>query len=133
MTDNTYKKTILVVEDEDTFLRPLSAKLAGEGFAVLAAHDGVEGLTLAREQKPDMILLDLKMPRMDGMAMLRKLRESEFGKTVPVLILTVLSINDDTRIRDVAELAPTYYVEKGEASLTEVVEKIREVLNPVEH
>ena len=76
-----------------------------------------------------MILLDLKMPRMDGMTMLRALRETETGKAVPVLILTVLSINDDTRIRDVAELTPIYYLEKGETPLTEVIEKIREVLS----
>ena len=123
------KKTILIVEDEEAFLRPLRAKLTAEGFAVLAAHDGAEGLELARQEKPDMILLDLKMPRMDGMTMLRALRETETGKAVPVLILTVLSINDDTRIRDVAELTPIYYLEKGETPLTEVIEKIREVLS----
>ena len=129
MNASAPKKTILIIEDEEVFLRPLRAKLIAEGFAVLAAHDGAEGLELARQEKPDMILLDLKMPRMDGMTMLRALRETETGKAVPVLILTVLSINDDTRIREVAELTPIYYLEKGETPLTEVIEKIREVLS----
>ena len=128
MPDPTYKKTILIVEDEDTFSRPLSAQLTNEGYTVLLAHDGVEGLDIAHQQHPDLILLDLKMPNMDGMTMLRKLRTFDFGKTIPVLILTVLSIDDEARIRNVAELTPAYYLEKGDTPLVEVVEKVREIL-----
>lgn len=85
------KKRILVVEDEVVLRRALLKKLTIEGFMVLEATDGVEGLEIGLKEQPDLILLDIVMPKMDGLTMLRILRKDEWGKTVPAIILTNLS------------------------------------------
>ena len=79
-------KTILVVEDEANIVDILTFNLDREGYAVLAAYDGQEGLSLAREKKPDLILLDLMLPKLNGFDVCRALREE--GDTVPILMLT---------------------------------------------
>lgn len=85
------RKKILIVEDEPTLLKALQAEFSREdGFDVIIAHDGEEGLKVALSEHPSLILLDLLMPKMDGMAMLKKLREDTWGKNVKVIILTNL-------------------------------------------
>ena len=122
-------KLILVVEDEPSFQRILADKLTNEKFFVIAAKNGEEGLALAIEKSPDLILLDLKLPKLDGMSLLRKLRNhNEYGKTVPVFILTALSSRDEERNQDITELYPTYYIEKGDTHLSDLVEKIEDRL-----
>lgn len=85
------KKTILVVEDDEPIMRILNDKLQMEGFNVLIARDGKEGLKSAITNHPDLILLDILMPGMDGMEMLGKLRKDKWGKKADVIILTNLS------------------------------------------
>ncbi len=119
-------KKILIVEDELSARKALVEKFHSEGFEVAIAFDGEEGLEQSNRIHPDLILLDLVMPKMDGMTMLKKLRESgEWGKQVPVIILTNLSSDDDGRISDVAELLPTYYLVKTDWRLSDVVEKVK--------
>lgn len=84
------QKKILIIEDEAD-LRELFKTQLGDKFVFLEAKDGEEGLKTALAEKPDLILLDLMMPKMDGMTMLRKLRQDSWGKDVKVLILTNLS------------------------------------------
>ncbi len=126
-------KSILVVEvveDEPAYQRALTEKLSREGFSVLNAKNGEEGLAIALEKKPDLILLDLVMPKMDGMTMLRNLRAvNAWGKTVPVFILTNLSATDERRNKDITELEPTYYLEKMNTRIDELVLKIRDRLS----
>ena len=123
------KKTILVVEDEISLLNALRDKLARENFAVLEAKNGEEGLEVALREHPDLILLDIVMPKMDGVTMLRKLRnENEWGKSVPVIILTNLTSADETRNRDITELEPSYYLVKTDWKIEDVVTKVRERL-----
>ncbi len=74
------KNKILIVEDEATICNALRDKLAGAGFLVLAAKNGEEGLKAALKERPDMILLDILMPKMDGLAMLKQLRENAWGE-----------------------------------------------------
>lgn len=117
---------ILLVEDEATISLPLSDNLKKEGFEVVLAKDGEEGLELALRETPDLILLNLLLPKMDGMTMLRKLRsENVWSKKVPVIILTNLTSNDERRMRDVTELEPTYYLEKVDWKIGDVVEKVK--------
>lgn len=119
-------KKILIVEDELPVRKALVEKFQSEGFETALAFDGEEGLEQADRLHPDLILLDLIMPKMDGMTMLKKLRaSSEWGKQVPVIILTNLSSDDDGRISDVAELLPTYYLVKTDWKLSDVVEKVK--------
>lgn len=84
-------KKLLIVEDELTLSQVLSDKFLQEGFDVKTAGDGQEGLDAAVSWRPDLILLDIVMPVMDGMTMLRKLRAHPEGKDVPVILLTNLS------------------------------------------
>ena len=79
------RKTVLIVEDEDNLLAPLTYNLEREGYRVVTATDGGEGLELAREESPSLVILDIMLPTMDGIQVCRVLR-SESG--VPILMLT---------------------------------------------
>lgn len=81
-------KKILIIEDEEPLRRALSIKLKQEGFDIIEGKDGEEGLTLALSEHPDLILLDLILPKMDGFVMLEKMRADTWGKNAPVIILT---------------------------------------------
>ena len=74
------KKTILIVEDEPVYQEALVNKFNIEGFDTLTAENGEEGLSIALEKHPDLILLDLQMPKMDGIEMAKKLRQDEWEK-----------------------------------------------------
>jgi DNA-binding response OmpR family regulator len=88
-------KKILVVEDELALSQVLSDRFTQEGFNVQTAADGEEGLKKATTWKPDLVLLDIVMPKMDGMTMLHALRKTPEGKTMPVILLTNLSDTED--------------------------------------
>lgn len=75
-------KKILIVEDEESLLKTLGEKFTLEGFEVVKAQNGVEGLRVALQEHPDLILLDIVMPVMGGMEMLGKLRQDDWGKNV---------------------------------------------------
>lgn len=122
------KKIILITEDEKSIRNALHDKLLGDGFSILEAKDGEEGLQISLKEHPNLILLDLAMPRMDGMSMLKKLREDTWGKNVPVIILTNLSSADEERNREITKLEPTYYFIKTDKSIEEIVDKIKERL-----
>ncbi len=80
--------TILVVEDEEDILELVAFNLGQAGFRVLKAADGVEGLHLAQRERPDMVILDLMLPKMDGKEVCRRLRQAEETRRIPVLMLT---------------------------------------------
>jgi DNA-binding response OmpR family regulator len=119
---------ILIVEDEENALGPLSERFKAEGFEVSAARDGVEGLEKATAEQPDLILLDIVMPKMDGMTMMKKLRDSgDYGKSVPIILLTNLSADEEI-LKGVAEDEPAYYLVKVDWTLDEIVEKVKQRL-----
>ncbi len=120
-------KKILIIEDEQALRTSLQDTFSAEGFEVSAASDGEEGLELALEKSPDIILLDLLMPKMDGRMMLKKLRESPQGKNIPVIVLTVLEANDQI-IHWITQYAPTYYLIKSEWRIDLLVDKVNERL-----
>ncbi len=123
------KQSILIIEDDIPELNALRDKFAREGFVVLEAKNGKQGIEVALREHPDLILLDIVMPVMDGMTMLKKLRsENEWGKSVPVVLLTNLSADDDKIMREIAETEPAYYLVKSNWTINEVVEKVRERL-----
>lgn len=119
-------KKILVVEDEPSLLGALRAKLTQEGFDFIEARNGQTGLEQALKEKPDMILLDIIMPVMDGLTMLGKLRENAWGKTVPVIIITNLS--DDEKVMEAVKQGSYDYLIKSNWSIAEVISKIKEKL-----
>lgn len=122
------KKKILLVEDDLAIREALSTMFTKENFAVVEAGDGEEALKIAHDQIPDVIILDLLMPKMDGMTMLKKLREDHtWGSDVPVIILT--NVNTDLNLNQIIQNRPAYYLIKSDVMLSEVVAKVRNVLD----
>jgi CheY-like chemotaxis protein len=128
----TTKQTILVVEDERPIRDALRKKLTLAGYAVLAAADGKEGLALAIERRPDLILLDLLMPVMDGITMLAQLRADDRGTRIPVIILTNQSADTEAINAAVAKHEPTFYLIKSDWTLDAIIEKIGQTLEQPE-
>lgn len=119
--------TILIAEDDKPMLKALTDKFNHEGFNVIETRNGEEALKSALEKHPTLILLDLIMPKTDGLVVLKKLREDEWGKTVPIIILTNLNM-DNKIIKEVVAFEPSFYLMKSEVKLEEIVYKVKEVL-----
>jgi CheY-like chemotaxis protein len=120
-------KKILIVEDEIAFLKLMSDQLTGEGYSVIKADDGKKGLDEAKSQHPDLILLDLKLPIMDGLTVLDELRKDEWGKHAKVIVLT--NLEPDKEILDKMLVSkPALYLVKSNIKLSELKEKILNVL-----
>jgi len=123
------KVKILVVEDEPSILAGYSMVLCSKNFRVFEAKDGSEGLGIAIREKPDLILSDIMMPIMDGIDMLKELREGdEYTKKVPVVLLTNLNVDVAKIEEKIPEPGPVYYILKSEFNFRQVVERIEEIL-----
>ncbi len=116
-------KKILFIEDEAALQKTFKEILTQEGFEVISALDGKTGLELAEKEMPDLILLDLILPKMHGFEVLRKLKEKEETKEIPVIVLTNLERLED--VEKAIELGATTYLVKAHYTLEEVVEKIK--------
>ncbi len=117
-------KKILIVEDETPLRNAVSDILTFEGFTVFQAKNGQEGLDIALKEKPDLILLDLMMPIMDGLTMLEKLRQdSDYGKTAAVILLT--NINDPEKVALATEAGSYDFLVKSDWNIEDVVKKIK--------
>lgn len=125
MTEEKTTK-ILVVEDEEILLTALSEELKQEGFEVVGAKDGVEGVEKSASEHPDLILLDLVMPRLDGMGALKQIKDNPQTKDIPVVILTNLS--DYNKVSDALALGAMDYLVKANYRLEELVNKIKTIL-----
>lgn len=88
-------KKILVADDEKNIAKLVKVNLERAGFEVVVASDGIEALKKVEEEKPDLIVLDIMMPRMDGITVLKKLKEKEETKSIPVVMLTVKAEDED--------------------------------------
>lgn len=119
----TMRKKVLVVDDEHDFLSIMDYYLTTEGYEVEIAHDGAEALRSVGENPPDLILLDLVMPGMDGLSALKKLRGMAATREIPVILLSIL----DQAERDTGPLNVTGYVVKP-FSPEYLMEKIRQTL-----
>jgi DNA-binding response OmpR family regulator len=121
-------KKVLIIEDEKDLREVLNDKFSMEGCKVVTAEDGEKGLVCALSEKPDIILLDIIMPKLNGMEMLAKLREDKWGKDVPVIILTNLSASEEFIVNGLVLHKPTFFLVKSDWKLEDVVEKVRGVL-----
>lgn len=119
-------KKVLIVDDEQLVRAAITQKFTAEGFSVISAGDGREGLEVANAERPDIILLDIRMPVMDGVEMLQKLREDLWGKTVPVILLT--NSFDMDNVSRVVQYDVHEYLVKADWTLSDVVKKVKEKL-----
>lgn len=121
------KRKILLIED-DAFLSGMyETKLTLENFEVVTAEDGEKGVKTAKEVLPELILLDIILPKMDGFTVLKLLKENEETKKIPVILLTNLGQKEDVE-KGIALGAKDYLV-KAHFMPSEVVNKIRDALS----
>ena len=117
---------IAVIEDEPAINEMYRMKLALEGFEVITAFNGEEGLALVKKHKPDLILLDIKMPVMSGDEMLEKLRSTDWGAKIRVVILT--NISRDEAPHNLRLLHVDRYIVKAHYTPSQVVTLVREII-----
>ena len=121
------KTKILLIEDDPFLSSMYSTKFEMENFAVFAAEDGEKGLKMAFEEKPDIILLDILMPKMNGFEVLEKLKANQSTEAIPVILLTNLNQKDE--IEKGMSLGANDYLIKAHFMPSEVVDKIKKVIN----
>jgi len=119
-------KKILFIEDESALQKTFRDVLEKEGYQMISALDGESGLRLAKNQKPDLILLDLILPRKDGFEVLKELKEDETTKGIPVIVLT--NLEDIESVEKAIELGATTYLVKAQYTLEEVIQKVKKAL-----
>lgn len=127
---NKNARTILLIEDNKDLLKLLTETLEQEGFSTLTAENGAEGLAVALGKHPDLILLDIILPDIDGLEVLGKLREDAWGKSALVVILT--NVSNSERVSAAVEKGVFDFLVKEEWKLSDVVSKVKERLG-VEH
>jgi DNA-binding response OmpR family regulator len=124
MADKRYK--ILIVEDDQSLSEVLKDRFENEGFDVFVAKDGAEGLIMALDKKPDVILLDILMPKLDGLSMLKKLRTYEQGKNIRVIVTT--NVNDSKEVHEALALGARDFLVKSDWVLADLVDSVRNQL-----
>lgn len=120
-------KKLLIVEDDLVLQKALGEYLSSEGFEVRCAGDGEVGVEMALAEKPDLILLDIVLPKKDGYTVLTELRANASTKHVPIVLLTNLGSIAD--VEKALELGATTYLVKADYKLEEVTMKVKEILN----
>ena len=120
-------KKILFIEDEPTLQKAIGRYLEQEGYEIKNALDGDIGIKIAKKDKPDLILLDIILPKKDGFEVLKELKEDEGTKNIPVIILTNLESEDN--IEKALSLGATTYLVKANYRLEEISKKIKETLS----
>lgn len=104
------QRKILAIDDENDVLLIIKTALTGEGYDIITASNGFDGLALAEDEEPDLILLDMRMPEMSGMEVLEQLRGHEKTREIPVIVLT--GISDKAKIREALDKGINYYIVK---------------------
>lgn len=118
--------TVLLVEDDASLGEMYTLKFKQEGFQLIVATDGASGLELARKHRPDLILLDVILPGMDGFAVLSALKADAATKATPVILLT--NLGQDADMEKGKQLGAVDYLVKANLTPGEVVEKVRGLL-----
>jgi DNA-binding response OmpR family regulator len=126
MSTTKQKLTVAVIEDEPTICEMYRFKLEQAGYRAVTARDGQEGMVVCRKEKPELILLDLLMPIMTGDEMLARLRATELGSKVKVVILTNLSKDEAPPVLRLLHV--DRYIVKAHYTPSQVVELVKEVL-----
>jgi DNA-binding response OmpR family regulator len=123
----TEQKKILLVEDDDFLVQMYATKLELENYTVIMATDGAKGLKLALKEKPDLVLLDLNLPIMDGFQVLEELKKNPDTKAIPVLVLT--NYGQKENVDKCLNLGAEDYLIKAHFVPSEVVARIKKILN----
>ncbi len=117
---------ILIVEDEEVLADVLDEKFKNAGFSTKIASDGEQALILVKSFKPDVIALDLMLPKVDGFSFLEQIKKDDSYKRIPVVVMSNLSGDED--IKKALMMGAIDYFVKSEHPINEIVEKIKAVL-----
>ncbi len=120
------KKKILIIEDDRSLQSALVEIIQQEGFETESAFDGEEGLAKIRSFGPDLVLLDIILPKKDGFDLLSEIKKDEALKNIPVLVLT--NLEEVNNIQKALDLGANSYLVKSDFSLKDIVEKVRAIL-----
>jgi len=120
------KKKIVLVEDDRILSTTLGEELRDAGFEVAKAFDGEEALKVILEQLPDLVLLDLILPKLDGMSVFLKLQENQATSHIPVIVLTNLS--DNAKVSEALQAGVFEYLVKSDWNMSDVAERVKEKL-----
>ncbi|MBI5004676.1 MAG: response regulator [Candidatus Lloydbacteria bacterium] len=117
------KQKIIIIEDDEILSKVLCTELGDAGFTVLPAFDGEAGLKMVRSEKPDLVLLDLILPKKHGLEVLEEIKKNLDTRDIPVIILTLLG--EDETIKKGLRLGAEDYLVKSSHALAEIVEKVK--------
>jgi two-component system response regulator AtoC len=117
---------IAIIEDDAAIHQMYRMKFETEGFDVRLASDGKAGAELVKSFRPDIILLDLQMPEVDGVEALREIRGHDWGKRIPVIILT--NLGEEESPKEIAALGISGYIVKADLTPRQVVARVKDVL-----
>lgn len=121
---NTEGKKVLVVEDEAPLRELLVSELQREKVNAIGAKDGEEGLDVALKEHPDLLLVDILMPKKDGLEMIKALRDDEWGKSAVVVLLT--NLNDSDKIVEALQYGAREYLVKADWKIEDVIRMTKE-------
>lgn len=122
---------IALVEDDEILSKVIFEELKEAGFKVSQAFNGEDGLKIIKSEKPDLVLLDVIMPKMNGFQVLEELKKSMELKTIPVIMLTMLGGDDD--LKKGIQMGANDYIVKSQHAVSEIVEKVKEFFSKEQH
>ena len=120
------KAKVLLVEDDISLSRMYEKKFTSEGYETMTAFDGLEGLEKATKEKPDLVVLDIMMPKLDGIAVFKKMRSNPTTFKIPVLMLT--NFDQEDAVFECFKLGALDYLIKSEVTPQKVVTKVENLL-----
>ena len=124
-------KKVLIVDDDKVFSKVLADTLIGEKFMVVEASNGQEGLTIFEKERPDLVVLDVRMPALDGIGFLKKLREKNNNIT-PVPVLIASNLSDMDKVGEGVSLGVRGYISKTEETTEGIVADIKRIIDEEE-
>ncbi len=125
------KLKILLIEDDEVLAKVIYEELSEGDFDVSQAFDGEEGLRLVRAEKPDLVLLDLILPKKDGFSVLEEIKKSPVTRSIPVIVLTMLGRDDD--IKKGLRLGANDYIVKSQHAISEIVGMVSNFFGKEQH
>ena len=120
------KAKILLIEDDTTLSKMYERKFTTDGFEVVTAFDGIEGLAKTTSEKPDLVLLDIMLPKLDGLAVFKKMRSQTETFNTPVILLT--NFGQEDTVMECFKLGAVDYLLKADVTPQQVVEKVEKFL-----
>ena len=122
---------IVLIEDDEILSKVIYEELKAVGFSVLQAFDGEDGLKMIKSEKPDLVLLDIMLPKKNGFEVLKEIKGTPEFKEIPFFLLTMLGSDDD--IKKGLRLGADNYIVKSQHAVAEIIEKIKDFFSEESH